>query len=505
MSISIISEPGSFVLAKNQIPYLAATDNYITTAGEAFVATLVLVSITEGQTLELNILGNTFEFVFTDSPTGCSDVDTSSEDGPTIKANLWARLAENYFLALYYDLSPGTNTITAKNTGTQYAITQGGTGTFTFTVVNAGVTEVTRENLRIYWDLWMSIDQPTPNWKFIVGQQLAPDEVSRIDPDMADLIRGNLAPDVPFYGTDVIAYNVNSIKKFHCRSAEYYDSAVHCYAATSTRQVMLAGIAKENWPFINFDAVYGAGVVGQLFLTNQPRRQVVDAFCKTFLSILVGADYTVKADILWDDNTSTTETLFTVAGNTKSMAIIPTGYDALDISQYATLPAVNAIEYSVYLTQGANNSEKFTYSVDWKNKINPRYFLVHNSLNGWDSIFATGDQGRSLNTEGSSYDGPLSRTFKADASETNLVPASTKQDEPLQKRYFEQNTGFKNRLYVQTLARELGLSAKVYIDTGSRFIELEIDRASIKEVDNDADETPSLNFTFSLGFKDMAL
>lgn len=505
MALSITLEPDALNLAKNQILYRVESDNYITAAGSEASQDIIYTNApVHGDELTLELMGFTYVFKFTNSPdpNKCSEIDTTSGNLVTIRNLMLAAFAQNYHLANYYLI--GTNAIQAKYKGSEFNITASTTSAFiTIPAAVPGVDTAYRPDFEIIWDLFMGSDSSAEPNQRIVTQYLQPDADQRVYPDMQELLLKQLSPDIPFYGSNSLSYNDKSLRKFMLRYAEYYEENAHCYLKATVRKVMLAGIALERWPFLNFSGIFGAGVAGQKFLTNLPREVLVDANCQNFLSLLVLADFEVFANIHWDDGTSTlAESIFSVTGQTKSMAIIPVGFNALNLIALKPVDADYALSYEIYVTQGGNDSEIFRFELDNFHKLNPRRIIFHNSLNGWDTLWSTGDQERSVNNRGDDYAIPMPRNFKPDSIELLTTRSNSVRDEPEQVRVFQLNTGYRSREYIQALARELSLSQLVLMDTGSNWREIRVDRGSIEEIDNDSDELWSLTFTYTYGYID---
>lgn len=506
MSVVVTQSPDDIALAKNQVLYKAQTDEYITNAGSPFSKAIALSGVpADGDTLVLDFKDLTFTYTFKTVPADRFDVDRSSGILITVQQELYNRINENYYIHLYYALSFPFSVITlvAHEPGTEFNMTISGSAPYFLTGSN-GTDPVVRSDFRLYWDVYDASDVSIPVWEKVISQDLIPDNNQFINPDVAELLRSVLSPDVPAFGATAVSYNANSLRKFLIRHGEYYDDEVHLYFTEPAKKVMLAGIAIDKWPFITFLNDYGFSADGQKWLTNQPRLQVIDKAAQTYLCCLVDSDFVVKADFFWNDDTSTTETLFSVAGNSKTWALIPTGWNALNMDSFIPGGVDYPLHYEVYIEQNTFASEKFAFELDLNNYINPRYLVFHNSLNGWDTIWCTGDQNRLLETVGEDYDGPVSRDMKPVAVENNIVEASTKSDHPIQQRFFEMNTGYKARNYVQALARELALSEKILLVDAGRWIEVKIDRGSIKEIDGDADDLWALSFKYELGFQDLA-
>lgn len=506
MALSITLEPDALTLAKNQILYRVQSDNYITSVGVNASQNLVFTGApVNGDELTLEFLGLTFLFKFTDTPdpTKCDEVDTSSGNQATIIAKLKEAFDKNYYLVTYYNYG-GSILLAALEPGPKYNISASTTSANISTPSPiSGVLPSIRSDFQILWDLFMGDDSSAEPINQIVTQYLEPDNDQRVFPDMQELLLKQLSPDIPGYASTALQYNDKSLRKFMMRYAEFYDDQAHCYLKATVRKVMLAGIALERWPFVNFTAIYGAGVAGQKFLSNLPNEVMVDAQTQSFLSILVMGDFEVFVNVHWDDGTSTlAESIYSATGQTKSMAIIPVGFNALNLIALKPIDAEHALAYEVYVTQGGNDSELYRFELDNYHKINPRRIIFHNSLNGWDTLWATGDQERSLDNRGEDYATPMPRNFKADSVEPLTTRSNSVRDEPEQVRVFQLNTGYRTREYVQALARELSLSQLVLMDVGTNWREIRIDRGSIKEIDNDSDDLWSLTFTYTYGYID---
>jgi len=507
MAVSITQEPDALSLAKNQILYRAQTDAYITNAGVPFTTSLYLdvTPPANGETFTITVLGIFFTYTFTDTPdpASCFDIDRAGGVGADMQANLYAQLKKNFYLERYYNVNNGFG-IQAKEPGSIYNLTFGGTASLVY-VPTASTPEVNRSDYAMAWDLFMGGDSASEPDEFIVGQFLKPDANQQVFPDMAELIEKQLSPDLPAYATDVIAYNQNSLRKFMIRFGDFYDGKVHCYQRATVMRAILAGIALERWPFANFANEYGAGISGQKFLSNLPREVLVDRATQSFLCVLVLAEYDVLVNITWDDGTTSSNVLlYSVAGNAKSMAIIPVGFDVHDLISLMPGTAEYAVSYEIFVQQDGAESEHFKFELDNHFKLNPRRFIFHNSLNGWDTVWCTGDQARSLANTGEEFSIPTPRAFKSDAVESLVIPSNSISEDPDQTRILQLNTGYRSKVYIQALARELPLSRRILLDTGSKWLEIRLDRGSIKEIDNDSDELWSLSFSYTYGFIDKA-
>lgn len=507
MAITILFTQGLWALAKSPCFFSASSNQYLIDPGQNWGATFptpITVPALNATTI-LTFMGKTFTYTWKDNPpqANCFEIDRAGGDPALALNSMMGKFAQNYLLNRYYSI--GASSLQALNPGVFYTITITGTSGITFIHVLPGTDPIYRGDYRLLWDLYVAKENAPSDFVFVIGQQLALNSRLVTEPDMHELFQSILAPDIPTHGNTSVQYNLESIKLYKIKYADYYDGSPRCMGETEPQKAILAGVALDRFSTFDFVQQHAQNISQHRFLTNQPRRFTVASNVQTFLCLLAAQDFDVLIDVTWDNDTTTPGIpIHQIVGNSRSMMIIPTSYGALNINSYRPPGVTNAKEYSVYVQQDSSESEKFTFVMDYKFRLNPRTFIFHNSLNGWDTIWCTGDQDRGIEPLGDHYDTPVPFNFADVTQITKVVNSPNISERASHRRMFTINTGYKNKAYIQTLARELALSQKILFDAGQQWQDIKLERDSIKVIDNDNDDLWSLTFTYHFGFNDIA-
>lgn len=465
----------------------------------------------DGQTIIMTTPdGTVLTFTFKNTPSDCKHIQIGATVNDST-VNLVEVLSQDYYLANNYSIAynptfPTNLLLAAQEKGTAYTITFSGTAP-TLIFLTDGVDVIKRSELRIYVDIFGQEEISLRDFDKIIGQEYKPDELQQIIAEVQEGIRASLSPDIPVFNQTALSFNKNSLRLFQIKLTEAYNdpsapAIPHCYMTAQVIKAILGGVAYEKFPGSIFPNAYLPDADSK-FLTNAPRSILVHREQQLFLSAFTPSNFDVNVKIYLSDGTSGDDTFYSIAGSTKSQVFIPVGYQQLDLETFFGVSPDNPIvRYEVFIFLGSDETERFIFELDDSNPINKRFFLFHNSLNGWDSLYCSGDQQEFIETETSQYERNIPDEYFSTVGVTKVVPALASDYDALTTRSFEINTGFRPLEYIRFLARELALSEKVLLQTETQLLEVTIDKTSIKEVVSDAQDLCALKFKYSLAWAD---
>lgn len=211
--------------------------------------------------------------------------------------------------------------------------------------------------------------------------------------NVARLLEGRLGYDRPdLQGIPAATVAANVARRFQIRLEEVKNGVVNTSVSAPVRHAYLAGFRGNK---VNEISLYK---IQKKFLTHQPLFKIVSPYQPEFLYFIAPADdtYELTVDLYHDDDTTTIGHLpgISVAAETGDVIIFPTGHQQLGLDSIN--PSV--IKWDVYLNN--SYSEVRTYEIDCHCSAIERFYLMANSLGGFDTVRTTGELSVKDETEG---------------------------------------------------------------------------------------------------------
>jgi hypothetical protein len=225
--------------------------------------------------------------------------------------------------------------------------------------------------------------------------------------NVARLLEGKVSNDRPDLQAVPAAYVAgNVVKRFSVRLEEIKDGLLVSQITSPVRQAYLTGFKGNK---LNELVQY---VLSKKFLTHQPLEKVVSYYQPEYLFFIASANdtYTLMADLYHKDGSVTVGYLpgLAVTALTGDVIIFPVGYLQLGLENLG--PPVE--KWDIYLDN--SYSEKRTYELDCYFSSLERFYLIANSLGGFDTVRTKGELKVNDEVEGQRVE--LERGFSYDSS-----------------------------------------------------------------------------------------
>lgn len=248
-------------------------------------------------------------------------------------------------------------------------------------------------NIQVDWEP----DYRSGTFIELITLKTRPGDDNLITVDLAKRLDALLKADPPNPAISGGAICNRLIKRYQVYYHEYKDGALVETKTQGIKYVVRAGFQKRTG-----QQLFWWILTDKKALTNTPRsREVTVNFPGwMYFAIPVSAtSVTLKADIIFDDDTTSTVSLFVLAGVAQwDVVYFPVGFQQTGMHTQAK----QVKSYELYLTNtsgGAVISDRHLYSLRRKGSSLDRYFVFENSLGGFDTLHTTGEATYKLNTQ----------------------------------------------------------------------------------------------------------
>lgn len=304
--------------------------------------------------------------------------------------------------ATYSDATYGVVKLTAKKKGPAFnIIVLSGSLSVTLdasTVSISGVDPVMLENYQLSLSPTIKTnrlhEELTIEPKSISGSGILSDATNQLEVefhDLKDLSKNVTAPTLPHLAyAPFIAHKL--LAHCHVKLREYYADVAS--RNLSSENGTINGLSKLIFLHGGIDlpkysnaptAEYTTGSPVK-FLTAQPREKIVFTDQPEWLSLYcVPDEYIIRYKLYFSDATSAFQSVTVNVPYFENVLCIPTGYEQAGIALHT--PAKTVTHYEVYVDNNSGQySERFTYVVDRAYEMYKQYFLVLNSVGGYDTL-----------------------------------------------------------------------------------------------------------------------
>lgn len=425
MGLQLVIQPSSGVAwSKNPSKLSFVKRGIITTLGRCAQFLLVIADSdrpVSGQTLILSWTGTQITFTFgSAAPSDPTQLTLWSGSLAVCGRQLVRDLLRHPTLAQYFNVTLlsatggyATILIQALNKGTQYSLSHTGSTMpiYSSSALTTGVNEVIPDDYKLYMLLQMVVGKLTEPQQ---SGQLSLEAVGVLDDtndrmqldfyDLKEVGRAMLQTQLPFSAFKpylqpmAIAYAQIALSEYY--NGQSWKSQIDNFSDINgyiALRILNGGIALVNYPPTVPTTMIGA-TTGQ-FLTSQNRRKVLDAQQPEWLTIYLPStagtedDWSILFTIYYTDGTNETKLVgITDQSVLDSIFTIPTGWtqnnlvavDASKVASYYTAQVVDSAHADPY-------SEVMTYILDTRYFRQVRYFIVLNSLGGWDTVRTVGN------------------------------------------------------------------------------------------------------------------
>ena len=425
MGLQLVTQPkGGIAWSKNPSKLSFIKRGIITTPGSYAQYVLVILDSDRpafGNTLVLSWAGVSITFTFSSAdPTDPTQLTLWSGSLSTCAVQLVADLNRNSILSQSFSItlvstagSKATILIKALNKGTGYSLTVAHTGSYidSSSALTAGVDELVPDDYVLNMAVEMTVNklvEPMTSGQIYLTAVAMPDmdnNMMQLDfYDLKEIGRTLLQALLPFNAFSPYLMPM-AIAYAKLWLTEYYNGSlrkalIDQYGDINgymPLRILNGGIALSNYP-AEVDE-FSVGSSPSTFLTAQPRKKLVDHAQPEWLSIYLTAtlgssdDWNVLYTVYYSDGTTGTKSdAVTNQSVLDSIYTIPAGWDqcnlgTIDASKVASYYTVQIVSQH----HGDPLSEVFTYAIDTRFFRQVRYFILLNSLGGWDTIRTTGN------------------------------------------------------------------------------------------------------------------
>jgi len=400
--ITLLTDIPDCIFSKNPSRLQLQTNNYVQTVGQKWAITVNLSGGTppSGATLLLNILGTVYTF------TGFNSPDDSGLQFKNNAANLSTELVntlnKNYtfqqnYLATY--VSPTSFTLRAINYGPLYALSFGGTLSYTTGVATAGINRVYRENFAIIAQLWVELSYNSGDYSLVTTQIQVPNEDSQVlfnfQKNLDAVIGSDI--DLPDYGSNTPNYCSYTLRQYYIQYAEQWGNPVVTRKLTNTtiKCVYSGGISFFESIYQPDILITGYLTYAKKFLSFSPYSKVItrsqaEYLFKAFPNPNAITYFTMYVNVYLADNSSVLNIPFYANSTITNYDILylPVGHDQLDLG--TLFPTVPVVRYEVWLggviDPNIEYSEKKEYVIDLNTFDDAPQLFYKSSANGVETL-----------------------------------------------------------------------------------------------------------------------
>ncbi|MCO6499731.1 MAG: hypothetical protein J5I47_05065 [Vicingus serpentipes] len=401
-------------LAKNDIPVILTTDNYITTAGVHSKISFSVNTAATGAGKTLIIAWGLTELTFTTaaSPDDSGlEIPRKEDYGSTVDyaAAVAEYLLKNEILNnnfYVWSQSFGVNLV-AKIAGEDYDVSTGVSGTLNVTTSSpvAGVDEVRNSDVKIVIGVYVFEEVVTIGGDDLDHyEKVKTIELEPLDNSKATFYLQNTL--LPYFIERIIpSFNQNSITassdfllKFYYRYAERSETSSASATQSDIMYAVNGGLNRKDFEENSFydDLITGAS---SKFLTWHPTTKYLTKqqhdylyFIRTTTSHAIAVRYVATLT----DGTTETIDITSIVTVAYDGVIIPVGYNY--VNGLAFTKDVVAYDVQVFQklvpsgTIGDSLSEVRTYKIIDNTPLLAKYYLFKNSLSAYESICFTGER-----------------------------------------------------------------------------------------------------------------
>lgn len=313
------------------------------------------------------------------------------------------------------------------------------------------------------------------------------------------IIDAYVSAHLPIYNQTVVTRAENIFKRFYLEFLEKYGNPA---TESSVKQVtvsyaLLGGLSFIEYATNNFFSSYLPNT--KPFLSWQPVNKQVFKDQPEFLYFIVNSfevtDLSLKIVINHKDGTTTEKAdVFTQAGvNRYEVYIFPAGFNQIDVQQIADDES-NASEITSYILYVEDQDENIisefrTYTINNDYEPFKKTFLYLNSLGGFDTLVCTGKAETTLKTSMQAVEKILAYNYSTTDFERETLNKSGEQTVNF-------STGWITKEQAERL-QDFLISEEVYLDTGTRYIRVEVNAGTYK-IDDETDTRHYISGTYQL-------
>lgn len=240
-------------------------------------------------------------------------------------------------------------------------------------------------NIQVDWEP----DYRSGTFETLVTLKTRPGDDNLITVDLAKRLDALLKADPPNPSLAGGAICTRLIKRYQVYYKEYKDGVLIETKTQGIKYVVRAGM-----PVRTGQQLFWWILTDKKALTNAPRTREVTVNFPGWIYFAIPVSATsviLKADIVFDDDTTTTISLFTLNGVAQwDVVYFPAGFQQTGMHTQAK----QVKSYSLYLTNasgGAVISDVHTYNLRRRGSSIDRYYVFENSLGGFDTLHTTGE------------------------------------------------------------------------------------------------------------------
>lgn len=468
--LTIIQDIPSVVFSDNNIILKLTSNQYIIQSGLKSSITVTLTTALSGQTFVFNNAGNVITF---------TGVNTPNDSGLQFKYNatnlaldIVATLNANYifstnYVAIY--ISSTSFKIEAKQPGTAYNFTLGGTLSISTSSAVAGLNYIYQDNYGAIAELWVENTWMSGTFTKVSTQILIPDNLQNVEFNFRNNVKACLRQsiDLPTYGTTVPEVCLYHNRRFYIQYAEQYGTTVSVKKLykTSIKTAYRGGLSlfESITQFAPLDSSYF--YINKKFLSLAPAKKIITKHQHEYLyayrpSLGAGTFVTLFASFYFTNGTTSLNNPFFIGTpmSDNQINIFPVGYYQLDLE--TLFPTQQVQSYKVWLSNSISSvviSEVREYVLDLNCYEETPMIIFLNSSGGMETLH--------LRAYGSKRGSTVQRSLAEKYIPTNYAVtqgAPITGFDNIGTRIIQATTGYHDRKYIEYLGSELLQSEAIF-------------------------------------------
>lgn len=426
MAINVISQPEPFSFSGNQIVFSLQSNDYLSSAGVAFVGKITKDLIWgAGRTFTIQFGDQRVVMTVVEMPdTSGTQIPEDNPMSPQDPAVLATYFDKNYILNKYFNITTVGNDIifTARDLGTFYNWRPSDN----LVIVTNGVDKKEKPGFKFLFEVFLENEAGTA-FSNIYSEYLNADIpfTGILNVDIKQVLNAALENDIPNISSPLPANCRKGKRRFFCRYAEVFDGNVMAINESPKYHVAIGGFSYVGFKTKTVVSMLRPDVADSkkdLFLKQGPRlirtRTNQPEFLY-FLNLRTEKQLRCKVTVKFAD-ASADAVQFTdqVTAAQYGKVYFAVGYELLQLTTYNK----QVKEYVCHLvdTDGTQVSESVTYRVDYEYREKTRYFTYASSMGAFDTFVAYGKGSEGFDISQENAIKPIKINYNlADGNKTN--------------------------------------------------------------------------------------
>jgi hypothetical protein len=361
-----------------------------------------------------------------------------------------------------------------------------------------GVTEVERENFRIFSDVYVEEVYNSGAYTKVAELKADPDKDAKGIIYIDKVLKSFLTPDIPAFNQNIITSSTGMLKRYFLRSAEAFGVPTQIQYLENPDFIhqfaILAGYSFKGFPQNTFLENYIDATTDRKFLTNLPREREIAPDAQQFLYYYKGkqgnlGSLQLRYNIFYTDGNSAAGTIKTKSSLQQAVYIFPAGMAQLGLQDLDPTKEIDYYELYVQHSILNQTSEYVKFYINRNYFSYSNEFIYLNSFGGFDTIWCTGELEELTEGNAIEYERGLPHDYSANQHAFNAA-------EVWYQEVYQCYTGVRSDLdYTRQHLKEFLNSECVFWIKDGQFIPVVI---SDRKIDGftELDNVKSMSFRF---------